>query len=88
MGPAALFEDTDADIRMLLGGWMALVVEVMQQSGGGVEVDEGLSIVANEAETPRLLYAVGVDAAFDGECVLEQAGALGEFIEQGPCRLT
>ena len=64
---------------------MTFVVEVVQQAGGAVEIDEVRDVFADEAELPGLLLAVGADTAFDGERVLEQAGALGELGEQRPC---
>jgi hypothetical protein len=42
------------------------------------------SVIANEAQVQNLLLTVGADAAFDGEGMLEQAGALGELVEERP----
>src|SRR6202012_2417576 len=82
--PATLFEDADADVGMLLRGGVAFVVEVVQQAGGSVELNALRSVIADEAEAQDLLLTVGADAAFDGEGVLEQAGALGELVEERP----
>jgi hypothetical protein len=82
--PATLFEDADTDVGMLLGGGVALVVEVVQQAGGSVHLYALRSVIANEAQVQNLLLTVGADAAFDGEGMLEQAGALGELVEERP----
>jgi hypothetical protein len=81
LGPATLFKDADADPRMLIGRGKPLVVEIVQQTSGAVEINQARGIIADQSATVRLLLAVSADATFDSECVLEQAGALGELGE-------
>src|SRR5690348_3495858 len=83
-GPAAFLEDAIADVGVFLRGRVALVVEIVEQGGGAVNVDESLRVAIRESEALGFLLTVGADAAFNGEGVLEQAGRLGELGEQSP----
>jgi hypothetical protein len=66
---------------MLLGRRVTLVVEVVEQGGGGVKVDEGRAFIAGEVEPPGFCFAHGSDAGLDGKSMLAQALAPGPLAE-------
>jgi len=65
------------------GARVTLVIEVMEEGGGGVEIDERAALGAGEAEAIGFRFPVGDDAGFDREGVLAQVFALGPFPQQG-----
>ena len=69
---------------MLLGRGVALVVEVVEQGGGRVELDEARRARRRPAQPVGLGFAAGGDAGLHGQRVLAQAFALGPLGEQLP----
>lgn len=84
-GPALALQFADSDERMLFGRGVPLVVEVVEQAGGGVQVDKARALVPGEAESIGFYITAGCDADFHSNGVLAQAFALGPLGEQFPC---
>jgi hypothetical protein len=63
---------------------MALVVEVVEQSSGGVEGEQRVAFSAGESEAVCFCFAVGDNARFHAEGVLAQAFALSPFGQKRP----
>ena len=74
--PAPALQFAHADKRVLFARRMPLVVEVMQQRGGGVEVHQGFALVSAQSQAVGLRLAIGGDAGLHGQRVLAQALAL------------
>src|SRR5438067_1005716 len=84
LGPALPLQFADAYKRVLLAGGMALVVEVVQQGSGGVELQETRALLARHGQPVRLLLAVRGDACFHRKCVFPQAFAGGPLGQELP----
>ncbi len=65
---------------MFFAGRMALIVEVMKQRGGGIEVQQGLALVACEPQPVGFRFAVCKHAGLHGQRVFAQALALSPFL--------
>ena len=82
--PAQPLQLANTGERVLLGGGMALVVEVVEQGGGGIQLQQRRPRIALEPEPVCLLLAAGHNTGFHGERMFAQAFALGPFGEQLP----
>src|ERR1700739_2807744 len=83
-GPALALEFADADEGMLFLRWMALVVVVLKQAGGGVELDEAGALFPREAEAVSFCLTTGGHTDFYSDGVFAQAFTLGPLGEQLP----
>ena len=84
-GPALFGEDGDADEGMLFGRGMFLVVEVVEECGGGPGFEKRIAIFAGETAGISVAHGVGADTGFNSERVFDEAGRLCVFIEKRPC---
>src|SRR5258708_507205 len=67
---------------MLSARRMALVIEVVQQRRGGVEIEQGFPRLSGHRQAISLRLPVPDHAGFHRECVLAKALALGPFPQQ------
>jgi hypothetical protein len=70
---------------VLFGCGVALVVEVVQQAGGGVKLDQRRAFRSCQSQPVGFCLAAGRQADFNGQRMLAQALALGPLGEQLPC---
>jgi hypothetical protein len=83
-GPTLTLEFADAYEWVLLRGGMALVVEIVKQSGGCVELDEASALVAGKAESVGFRFAAGGHADLHSDRMLAKTLALCPLSEQLP----
>jgi hypothetical protein len=91
-GPAQPFQFADSNEGMLVGRGVALVVEVVEQGRGGVELDERGTLLgvagADESQPIGFRLAAGHHAGLHGQRVLAQVLAQGPFGQQLPGLVT
>jgi len=84
-GPALSLEFADADEGMFFCRGVALVVEVVEQGGGGVEIQKPGAFVTDETEAVGFYGTASCDADFHSEGVFAEVFGLGPLTEQLPC---
>src|SRR5258708_26140382 len=83
-GPALALQFANTDEGMLCSCGVALVVEVVEQTSGGVELDEASAFVAGETEAVGFCLAAGGDADFNSDGMFAETFTLGPLGEQLP----
>jgi len=73
---------------MLVSARMALVVEVVEQGRGGVELKQVCALIAGKPKPIGLCFAVGSHADLNCLPMLTQIFSLRPLAEQLPCSLT
>jgi diguanylate cyclase (GGDEF)-like protein/PAS domain S-box-containing protein len=84
LGPAEPGQFADADEGMLVESRVALVVEIMQQCGGGVEGEQFVTLLAGQRQTIGFRLAIRHDARFHAQRMFAQTFALRPFGKQCP----
>jgi len=82
--PALLGEDGDADEGMFFARGVLLVVEIVEERGGGPGFKKSVAILAGKTGRIGMAFGAGADAALNRERVFEQAGRLRVLVEQRP----
>jgi hypothetical protein len=63
---------------------MLLVVEIVEERGGGPGFKKSVALLAAEAGCIGVAMGAGADTVLNRESVFEQAGRLGVLVEQRP----
>jgi hypothetical protein len=64
---------------------MFLVIEVMEERGGGPGFKQRIAIFAAETARISVTHGAGTNAGFNSERVIDEAGRLRVLVEQRPC---
>ena len=75
--PAQALQFAHTDERVFLGSGMALVIEVVEDAGGAVELNEGAAVVSNEATSLGFCFSASSDTYLNGQGMLAKALAPG-----------
>src|SRR5579859_996350 len=82
--PAQPLQLPHPDKGMLLKRRVALVIEVVEQGSGRIQLQQPVASLACQPEPVGLGFAIGNYAGFDAQGMLAQALALRPFSEQSP----